>query len=106
MNVIQYNYYGRVAVLTDRIFLSGNHDDDSDGESNLFDSDNDILVVNTFQWLSEAGIPSAGGGGGGGGGDSKKDAPIPWLLIAGIVVGIVALVAIAAIIMKLRSKRS
>ncbi len=96
---------GRVVVLTDIGFIDSTVDNDADGDSNFFDSDNERLIVNSFQWLSESSTSSINGGNGGGG-DSKKGAPIPWLIIAGIVGGIVALIAIAAIIMKLRSKGS
>ena len=45
---------GRVVVLTDTNFVSTNYDGDGDGDTTFFDSDNERLTVNSFQWLSEA----------------------------------------------------
>jgi hypothetical protein len=104
MAATQY-HYGRVIVLTDLNFVETFYDDDGDGDTDFFDSDNERLTVNSFQWLSEAGRPSVGEGDddddGGGGGVSE----FPWLLLMIIIGAIVGIIALAAIVLFLKKKR-
>ncbi|MFX0071583.1 MAG: hypothetical protein ACFFAO_10880 [Candidatus Hermodarchaeota archaeon] len=76
----------------------------------LFDSDNERLTINSFQWLSEAGVPSyigaSGSGSGGGSNNSDKTLEInPWLLILLIAGGVITLIAIVIIISKQQKKK-
>ncbi|MFX1253692.1 MAG: hypothetical protein ACFFCZ_18920 [Promethearchaeota archaeon] len=47
---------GRIVVATDSNFLTNGTDADSDATENYYDSDNDVLAVNTIRWLSAAGL--------------------------------------------------
>ncbi|MFW9805425.1 MAG: hypothetical protein ACFFFK_01690 [Candidatus Thorarchaeota archaeon] len=49
---------GRVFYSADYLGLRDGYDDDSDGYPNLWDSDNDLLYLNAFYWLSENRAPS------------------------------------------------
>jgi len=53
-SVLDNNTYqnGRIAIFTDGNFLTG-FDQDNDGTVNFFDSDNDILALNTIKWLAD-----------------------------------------------------
>lgn len=48
---------GRIVYTADAEFLRDDHDGDSDGVSNFFDADNNLFVVNAFQWLTENRAP-------------------------------------------------
>ncbi|MHA2356406.1 MAG: hypothetical protein ACXADC_14615 [Candidatus Thorarchaeota archaeon] len=43
---------GRVCVVLDGNFMDGINDEDADGLEDYFDSDNDILLMNTIHWLA------------------------------------------------------
>ncbi|MFX1536351.1 MAG: hypothetical protein ACFFDI_19205, partial [Promethearchaeota archaeon] len=47
---------GRVVYVTD-VNLPQDIDDDGDGDVNFFDSDNNLFIVNAFQWLAENRAP-------------------------------------------------
>ncbi|MFX1253688.1 MAG: hypothetical protein ACFFCZ_18900 [Promethearchaeota archaeon] len=47
---------GRVVVSGDTDFLRNDSDTDSDATNDYYDSDNDVLAVNTIRWLSAAGL--------------------------------------------------
>jgi hypothetical protein len=49
---------GRVFYSADYLGLRDGFDDDGDGYPNLWDSDNDLLYLNVFYWLSENRAPS------------------------------------------------
>jgi uncharacterized membrane protein len=49
---------GRVFYSADYLGLRGGFDDDGDGYPNLWDSDNELLYLNAFYWLSENRAPS------------------------------------------------
>lgn len=45
--------HGRLVYSGDYVFMASNQDPDTDGIKTFYDSDNDLLVTNIFQWLSE-----------------------------------------------------
>ncbi|MFW9789317.1 MAG: hypothetical protein ACFFE1_16720, partial [Candidatus Thorarchaeota archaeon] len=42
---------GRVSVVLDSNFMDGINDEDADGLEDYYDSDNDVLLLNTIHWL-------------------------------------------------------
>jgi hypothetical protein len=51
------NALGRVIAFADLNYFDNTLDFDSDGDTNFYDSDNNLLTVNAFQWLTENRAP-------------------------------------------------
>ncbi|MFX1337926.1 MAG: hypothetical protein ACFFDK_04900 [Promethearchaeota archaeon] len=47
---------GRIVVFSDNSFMYSHTDSDTDGTNNYNDEDNEILLLNTVNWLSAAGV--------------------------------------------------